>query len=308
MFGVTVGPETLDEETAIVPIKTYRQVNDYVYAAGFGMGGPSSTFKYSFSDILNPSQNEIWSSLCADDQWRWKPAPAREELFFCAFENYDKSTDYWGENATMKAVPAPAGMHRGALAPKWVFETEATPFEEGAEKSLDAYMKRLICVVTGRFVVIERPDAYDSEKLESTNGKPMQGAKYRYRYWDNNGHVYDTTIAKCRQNMKWLMGGDTEKNVSWTELIEDGMLPGDFRLDTKMPLWMRHRPGETSEINDGEFWDTVYLWAHDGTTYCSEWDQRLVGLAKSAGVPCDILSRSWPLDESKLDIEAAKKG
>jgi hypothetical protein len=132
--------------------------------------------------------------------------------------------------------------------------------------------------------------------------------KYRYRYWDNDGHVYDTVIAKCRQTLKWDMRGFTERNIDWQELIEEGMLPGDFRLNTGMQLWMRYQPGEKSLINDSEFWDNIYAWRHDGTTYCSDWDQRLTALAEQAGVPSDNLIKMWPLDESKLDAEASTKG
>ena len=169
-------------------------------------------------------------------------------------------------------------------------------------------MKRLICAVTGRFVVIQRPDAGKDETLTSTNGRPFQGVKYKYRYWDNHGNVYDTVIAKCRQTMKWGMGGHSGNFVDWQELVDDGMLPGDFRVNTKMQMWMRYESGEKSDINDAEFWDNIYLWSHDGTTYCSEWDQRLTGLAQSAGVPIESICKKWPLNETKLDAEARAKG
>lgn len=45
-------------------------------------------------------------------------------------------------------------MHQGCLAPKWVFEKNPIEMTREDQQSLDTYMKRLICAVTGRFVVL----------------------------------------------------------------------------------------------------------------------------------------------------------
>ena len=274
------------------------------YSYGGLLGMPNGLCRYTVSDIPDPAKNDTWSSLCADDQWKYKPASSvKGELYFC---EVGESTDYWGEDAKLKAIPPTQNMHRWALAPKLVFETSASKI--GDEKSLEAYMKRLICAVSGRFVVIDRCGASEDESLTSSDGQPNPAVKYRYRYWDNHGNVYDTIIAKCRQTIKWEMGGRVDKDVGWENLMDHGMMPGDFRTDQNMPVWMRVHPGKVSVIDDSGFWDSIYLWAHDGTTYCSEWDQRLAGLAKLAGVPGTNMSKNWPLDESKLDAEARAKG
>jgi hypothetical protein len=277
---------------------------DQICSLGRDDDDPSE--EYSLSDVPDPSKNDAWSGLCADDRWKHKPA-SKEELYYCEVGETDPF-DYWGENSKIKAVPSPEGMHRGALAPKWVFETTPTKVDKQSENSLETYMQRLICAITGRFVVIERNGAMDNESLNSSNGQPQVAVKYRWRYWDNEGNVYDVHGEKCRQTIKWDYQGHNKKDVGWDNLIEHyGGLPGDFRTNPKLPLWMQVKPGENAPTYLGEFWDATWLWKYDGTTYCSEWDQRLSDLARLAGVPMHDINKNWPLKETELDAQARVK-
>ena len=95
-----------------------------------GFGVPNGMIRYSLSEVPDPSRDELWASLCSDDRWRYKPI-SEEELTFCEFDEDFDFSDYWGEKASMKGIPPPKDMHRGALAPKWVFETKATKIVPG---------------------------------------------------------------------------------------------------------------------------------------------------------------------------------
>lgn len=200
-------------------------------------------------------------------------------------------------------------MHRGALAPRFVFETPATNMDEKTKKSLESYLRLLICAVSGRFVIIERVGASDYEKLTSTKGRPHSGVKYRWRYWDNEGNVYESLIEKFRGTVAADYRGYSKKDIDWKDLLEyGGNLPGDFRTNSKLPLWMRMGPGENATINMSEFWDCMWCWKHEGSIFCSEWNERLSSLARMAGVPMYSISDNWKLKESELDIEAEANG
>lgn len=127
---------------------------------------------YNPSEVPNPEDDREWSALCRDPQWKY--VEKKEELFYCEVLENDDRKDYWGKKAKLRAVPVPAGMHRGALAPRRVFE--ATPSSE-EEDNMVTYRQRLMCAVTGRFVCIERVDAGKSESLMKTQGKPTESVR-----------------------------------------------------------------------------------------------------------------------------------
>lgn len=111
VFGMVVGPTTLDEDSVMVTTHDYQETS-----FGLCRGYSNGRFKYSLSDVPDPSENELWASLCADDRWKYKPS--NEKMCFCEVVDYDSAKDYWGEHATLKAVSAPVDMHCGALAPQ----------------------------------------------------------------------------------------------------------------------------------------------------------------------------------------------
>jgi hypothetical protein len=122
-------------------------------------------------------------------------------------------------------------MHEGALAPADVFRT--MPSEIKVEDNMDSYLKRLICVVTGRFVLIDRTGSGCDDDLQSSSGKPEIGQRYRWRYWDNLGNVYDD------HGNEWRAEFNSNNMKDWDDMIEDaGVLPVDFR--TGLRTWMRY--------------------------------------------------------------------
>lgn len=257
-----------------------------------------------------PETDAAWTALCRDPQWQYKKLPVGDQPILYYSEPIWRPDDYWGEKCRIKAVPVPDGMHDGALAATWVFETMPSDLSRG-EDNMDSYMKRLICAVTGRFVLIERPDANDGETLVSTSGKPKPGVRYRWRFWDNTGKVYDDLAVKY---METFFSSTTH---SWDEVAGGcGILPGDFRpgLTTWMrfstenfdpfyimgldPVDVQAKGKMATNLND--FWECMWKWKHDGSTTVPEWDERLHMLARSAGVPPDP-PPSWVLHEDALD-------
>jgi hypothetical protein len=100
-----------------------------------------SAAAHAKTKLPQPERNEAWMKLCRDPNYRYKAND--EQLYF--------AQDWLGENGkeTIEYGPPPENMHRGALAPAWVFQ--ATPLQE-ANDDLETYMRRLICALTGRFV------------------------------------------------------------------------------------------------------------------------------------------------------------
>lgn len=277
----------------------------------------------------SPLDDLGWTALCRDSQWKYKVPESENDvpiLYYCQTLASPDPQDYWGKKCPTQAVPVPTTasasgepMHRGALAPSWVFETSPANKEEEEEEgkdTLESYQRRLIAAVTGRFVLIERSDAHGSETLVSSCGRPQPGVRYRWRYWDNAGNVYDDLGEKyCFE----FSAVQTFHN--------QGVLPGDFRGGLK--TWMRIgtqqgfdpfalntftedvclNPGESQRTLLSSFWDCLWSWKYEGSTGCLEWDARLDLLAETAGVePSLKYSSMWPLEESELDTLAASKG
>jgi len=67
--------------------------------------------------------------------------------------------------------------------------------------------------------------------------------------------------------------------------------------------------GDELQTMLSSFWDCLWNWKYEGSTGCSEWDERLDLLAKTAGVkPSLKYSWMWPLQEPELDALASGKG
>jgi len=257
------------------------------------------------SDIPDPAENEMWNSLCANDRWKYMPVDEKE-LYFGVREGL-------GEDQ-IRAIRAEEYMHPGSFAPKWVFQKTPVTMDENSKNSLQTYMQRLICAISGRFVVMEAGGS-----IRFSDGKPQtaersrwpQTAKrYRWRHWDNDGNVYESAVSEeWHGRIAFGYGGMKKKDVGWEKLMDPyGCLPGDFRTNVKLAMWTRFNPGEKSLQNVGEFWESIWRWKYEGTTYCSEWDQQLTYLAKLAGVSITDIKDKWPMNERELDPQALAKG
>jgi len=141
-------------------------------------------------------------------------------------------------------------------------------------RTLDLLFGRKICVLICR--------AWEDDKRN--NGIPKVADRYRWRYWDNQGHVYQDA------GIKWT-------TTQGEEFFSDSTsaLPGEFR---NKQLWMV----EGGSLQR-EFWDIMWRFKFEGSSTCEEWDQCLLELAKQAGMPSD-----WPLKEAELDVLALGKG
>jgi len=136
-----------------------------------------------------PQDDPGWAALCRDPQWNFKVPQSDEDipiLFYSETLASCDPKDHWGRKCPIKAVPVPTttpAMHRGALAPRWVLETMPASNADDDDDTLESYQRRLMCAVTGRFVLIERADARGSETLVASAGRPTPGVRYRWRYW-----------------------------------------------------------------------------------------------------------------------------
>jgi hypothetical protein len=175
-------------------------------------------------------------------------------------------------------------MHDGAVAPHFVWEN--TPIKLADKETEETYLKRLMCVLDGRFVCLI--DAADHEQ-GNNNGVPQEAERYRWRYWDNEKHVYQD------HGIKWtttnLLGRETMGIGEIGEITPD---PGEFESHS---LWM-FSEGSMQR----EFWDAVWRWKHEGSSGDPSWDSALNKLAKQAGVTVNILN------EKRLDLLAKEKG
>ncbi|GFH47475.1 hypothetical protein CTEN210_03950 [Chaetoceros tenuissimus] len=249
----------------------------------------------------DPCTNEQWKALVEDPKWKYV-APSNEPMYY----GLAKSNDIVAHSADG------LDMHQGCLAPKWVFEKKPIEISREDQQSLDTYMKRLICAVTGRFVVIDHSEYFVEQK-----GIPQVGDRYLWRYWDNEGNVYDdkgfkwTTYPPSDQRAKKQDSDSFDRQYWDIECMKFwGALPGDFREGK--PIWMcvssQCDPsfmGYGLQYSDyditREFWDNIWSWRFNGTTSYTQWDKRLVKLAETAGV-CGVFQ------ETELDSEAISKG
>lgn len=261
-------------------------------------------------ELPKPQKDASWMAQCRDPTWNYSPQQ-EQDLYFANRVKNDP-TDHFGENETLEAILPPFNMHRGALAPKWVIE--ATP--KKLPDNLETYQQRLICTLAGRFVCITRQGANEQETLQHTNGRPREGTKYSWRFWDNDGNVYEDELVKCRNTIQWEKGGDKDDLEELPQSF--GLLPGDFTANKQ--TWMRegssYRTGYFGEdevygpyyTNTSEFWDNMWHLKYEGTTLVPLWDGCLVKLAQLAGVPVTEFSNHWHFEEQVLDKIAISRG
>lgn len=262
------------------------------------------------TELPKPHKDASWMALCRSSTWKYNP-PQQHELYFAKRVKNDPM-DHFERTETLKAMAPPSNIvHRGALAPKWVFE--AAPKE--LPDDLHSYQQRLVCALSGRFVCMTRQGAHEQETLEHTNGRPREGTKYSWRFWDNDGNVYQDELVKCRNTIQWEHQGREDMEEPPQTF---GLLPGDFTANKQ--TWMRegssHGMGYFGKeevygpyyTNTSEFWDNIWRLKYKGTTMVPMWDGCLVKLAQLAGVPIAEFSQYWSLDANALDAIAASKG
>ena len=199
--------------------------------------------------VSSPEENEAWVALCQDPRWKYNEdisQPPNKELFYAKSWIYDNNFPEWGEEQTVVVAPKSPDdsgmsfdMHRLALAPKYVFETKNVINETKAD-GMDIYMKRLICILCRRFVIMPRPSLSEEEFeiWHEDSGVPNEGARYWWRYWDNEGNVWQVNRTKFTDSV----GGKddffysmatgqphTYKTLEEATIIH-GNPPGEFEL------------------------------------------------------------------------------
>ncbi|KAL7552736.1 hypothetical protein ACHAWF_015974 [Thalassiosira exigua] len=222
--------------------------------------------------------------------------PTNSNLFYAKGWEYDDNYPEW-DTEHQKIVAAPKDkwndMVRLSLAPKFVFDSKATN-EPSDDCMDDVYMKRLICVLCRRFVVIPRPSDPKHE-FENDGGMPQDGKRYWWRYWDNEGNVWQVNMTK------WRGSADEPDNVfrpmmtgqvhSFEDLedatAEHGYPPGEFEVSDGNVVWMRVPSNMTSsgkEYTDlSAFFDHAFAFIHSGSTRVLLWDANLNKMAQQAG-------------------------
>jgi hypothetical protein len=242
--------------------------------------------------LPNPKTDENWIKFCFNLAWWYKES--KEDVRFYGKRVMDSN----GKKETLEAAPAPNDMHPGACAPKWVFDAVVVSKSTDKEDNIESYQRRLICALTGRFVCITEVGAMDGETLLCAKGKPRVSVRYTWRYWDNKGNVYEDTMQQYR---------DSVRHPDFVRGENFGGLPGDFSAGA---AWMRCSLGfEGCSTRVADLWDTMWNFRFRGTTTVRIWDQCLVLLASSAGVPEAIYPKNhWPCPEMELDQLASVKG
>jgi hypothetical protein len=250
--------------------------------------------------VPKPEENDAWMSLCSDPRWKFQPSiGAGEEgsegdessLFFAEGWEVEEDKPEWSTDNRIRIVPSEEDdmIHRGALAPRFVFEASVT--NEPRDDDMNVYMRRLVCVLCKRFVIISRPSADGSESLAETEGMPREGTRYWWRYWDNEGNVYQVNMEKFRDSAGTLRDSYGFRQ-NYRDLKEatyyHGMPPGDFEPVAGL-AWMRVSGSVNStgkECTDlSGFLDHAWSFVHHGTTRIPLWDASLKILSRLAGVP-----------------------
>lgn len=245
----------------------------------YGFGAYEYGMRRSAGSSTEATRQQLWNQLCSDPRWKHTDASS-EETKWCGKEINRDPKDYWGKDATWEAVPVPKeGMHKGARAPKWVWESTPIKLEKESEET---YLKRLVCALAGRFVCLIGAD----EEGHNKGGVPQTAERYRWRYWDNEGHVYQD-YAK-----KWTTSPASEFEDIFNSACTG---PGEFEMS---PLWMF-----TEGSIDREFWDAVWYFRHKGS-----YNEGLIQLAKQAGVDTTANELNEESFLERMEKEAKENG
>jgi hypothetical protein len=248
-------------------------------------------------NLPRPEENEAWMALCRDPTWNYQSKEENSALSFAESWECQTGVSEFHKGNKIIVVPAPEHMHPGALAPKFVFEADAE--NEPAADGMSVYMRRLICILCKRFVIISRPN--DDDALVTNEGMPQDGTRYWWRYWDNQGNVYQVNNEKFRDSAGTMRGDHMYglPRPTYRDLREatsmHGMPPGDFNPPVG-EMWMRIPASMTSigeEYTDlSSFFDHAWSFTHHGTTRVPLWDACLMHLSGLAGLPPKIVCRS----------------
>ena len=233
----------------------------------FGVG----SHRRQVNDATKKNREKLWKQLCNDQRWKHKDDSTKEDL------KCGQNTDEVCYTGVWTTIPVPiGGSYDGAQAPTWVWESTPIKLEQETEES---YLQRLICVVCGRFVCLIGVNGND----DNDRGIPQAGERYSWRYWDNEGRVYQDT------RFKWTTYPGDEM---YTGNMETNCRPGEFDAN---PLWMFDH-----DVCCREFYDVVWRWKHEIAIV-----EELDILAKQAGI---CIKASTVLKENDLDNLARGKG
>jgi hypothetical protein len=249
--------------------------------------------------LAKPQEDAEWMELCRDPSWNYQAPNPQQELYFTKDWECPGGNERFRGNERDRAnriVTAPVAssplMHPGSLAPEFVFQQ--TVENEPHNGCMTIYRKRLISFLCGRFVVIPRPS--ESTSLVESQGLPVEGERHWWRYWNNNGNVYQINFEKYRdepQTLRAFSRGDHGKTIDgrplfeFRKLYEDGLAPGDFTSKGMQIPWMRIPASITSTgmeySNLSQFVEYMWSFTHCGTTRFALWDACLLDLCRLAG-------------------------
>jgi hypothetical protein len=240
--------------------------------------------------LPNPETNDTWMALCRDSKYTSKKE--QSELFAANWVQGDGQVYGPTTSEASKVCAAPDGTHPGALAPRFVFE--ATPTKLDHADNLISYRRRLLCAMHGRFVVIGRMGS-TMQVVNHDKGIPEIGERHSWRYWDNDGIVYEDSHEKWRKHFSSPQADsfDTSEDFDYS-----ASLPGNF--DKSKVHWLR----ESGVTDLSTFWECMWSWRFFGTTGRPLWDKSLHRLSKSAVVG---EAWDWPIDKAMIETENEKK-
>jgi len=206
------------------------------------------------------------------------------------------------------AADAPVGIHPGALAPRFVLEATPTKLEHA--DNLGSYRRRLLCALHGRFVVMIAAaaavaDDDDDDRNTTTttrssgmkvvnHGVPEFAGRYCWRYWDNDGTVYEDSAQKWSKRVSWPKAADNDQQGLSQYNAYDTSLPGNFAKNGV--IWLRK--GGATDLS--AFWECLWSWRFLGTTGVSLWDKSLHNLIQSANAG-GCTAWQCPLDKNRVE-------
>lgn len=186
--------------------------------------------------LAKPQEDAEWMGLCRDPSWNYQIPDPQQELYFT--KDWEGPGGHGNErDRANRIVTAPVAsnpsVHPGSLAPEFVFQETAE--NEPNNDNMTIYRKRLISFLCGRFVVIPRPS--ESTSLVESQGLPVEGERHWWRYWDNDGHVYQINFEKYRDDPRTLRAvsqGTHAKTVDGRPLFEFRKMSERYDCDRQL--------------------------------------------------------------------------
>lgn len=185
-----------------------------------------------------------------------------------------------GKRCEIRAISVPIDMHEGTLTPADVSTT--IPSEIGSRWQ-HGFISNNVSSVLWRVVPVCLDRSYctgsgGDDDLQSSSGKPKNGQRYRWRYWDKLGNVDDDHSNKWRAEFNFIITRRIgriwlEMQVSFLGIFGTGLYArGWGTIQRRLSVHISHLAHTMSKQMESltktllrSFWDCIWTWKHEGS-------------------------------------------